>query len=136
MTTDQPRRTQVTAMSDKTFDFLRGIAQIWLPAIGAFYFTIATIWHLPASEEVVGTIVALDTLLGIGLGYSRKKYLDSEAIYDGTLEITQRPADRPDLYSLDLSTPLQDVPGKTVVTLKVHNNGVDPEDAGEELSQN
>lgn len=61
-------------MSNKIYDILKWIAQILLPAIGTFYFALAGIWHLPFAEEVVGTITAVDTLLGCLLGISSIQY--------------------------------------------------------------
>lgn len=61
-------------MSNKTYDTLKYIAQIVLPALGTLYFALASIWHLPYSEEVVGTITAVDTFLGAVLMISSSNY--------------------------------------------------------------
>ena len=61
-------------MSSKTYDLLKHIAQIYLPALGTLYFALAGIWGLPYGEQVVGTITALDTCLGVCLGISTKSY--------------------------------------------------------------
>lgn len=61
-------------MSNKTYDVLKKIAQIWLPAIGTLYFAVASIWGLPYSEEIVGTITAVDAFLGAILGISTAQY--------------------------------------------------------------
>lgn len=61
-------------MSDKTYDALKFIAQIVLPAAGAFYFALAGIWGLPYSEQIVGTITAVDAFLGALLGISTAQY--------------------------------------------------------------
>ena len=61
-------------MSNKTYDCLKWIAQILIPAIGTFYFALAGIWNLPLAEEVVGTLTAIDTLLGCLLGISTMNY--------------------------------------------------------------
>lgn len=61
-------------MSDKTYDTLKFIAQIVLPAAGAFYFALAGIWGLPYSEQIVGTITAVDAFLGALLGISTAQY--------------------------------------------------------------
>ena len=55
-------------ISDKTYDRLKWIAQYFLPALGTLYFTLASIWGLPYGEQVVGTISAADTFLGVLLG--------------------------------------------------------------------
>lgn len=61
-------------MSNKTYDILKKIAQIWLPAIATFYAAISAIWGLPYSEEIVATITAVDFLLGSLLGISTAQY--------------------------------------------------------------
>ena len=61
-------------MSNKAYDVLKFIAQIVLPALATFYLTIAGIWSLPFGEEISGTIMALDTLLGACLMLSSKNY--------------------------------------------------------------
>lgn len=61
-------------MSNRTYDFLKWIAQILLPAIGTLYFAIAQIWGLPYAEQIVGTITALDAFLGAILGISTRVY--------------------------------------------------------------
>ena len=61
-------------MSNKVYDVLKWIAQYFLPAAGALYFTLAGVWGLPNGEEVVGTVAALDTFLGVLLGISSAQY--------------------------------------------------------------
>ncbi len=61
-------------MNDKTYDTLKFIAQIVLPAAGTFYFALATIWGLPYGEQIVGTITAADAFLGALLGISTAQY--------------------------------------------------------------
>lgn len=61
-------------MSNKTYDILKYIAQIVLPALGALYFALSQIWGLPYGEQIVGTITALDCFLGAILGISTMAY--------------------------------------------------------------
>ena len=61
-------------ISNKLYDLLKFIAQIVLPALGTFYFAIASIWGLPYAEQIVGTITAVDALLGALLGISTIQY--------------------------------------------------------------
>lgn len=61
-------------MSDKTYNILKWIAQYLLPAVGTLYFALAGIWGLPYGEQVVGTITAVDTFLGVVLGISTARY--------------------------------------------------------------
>ena len=61
-------------MSNKTYDILKWIALVVLPALGTLYFALAGIWGLPYGEQIVGTITAIDTFLGALLGISNIKY--------------------------------------------------------------
>lgn len=61
-------------LSNKTYDIVKIIAQIWLPALGSLYFALAGIWGFPYGEQVVGTIMAVDTFLGALLGISTIQY--------------------------------------------------------------
>lgn len=61
-------------MTNKTYDTLKYIAQIVLPAIATLYFALAGIWNLPFGEQIVGTITAIDTFLGVVLGISTRNY--------------------------------------------------------------
>lgn len=60
--------------SNKTYDILKWVAQYLLPAAGTLYFGLASIWGLPYGEEIVGTITAVDTFLGVLLGISSANY--------------------------------------------------------------
>lgn len=61
-------------MANRTYDILKWIALILLPALATFYAAIAAVWGLPYTEQVVGTITAVDTLLGTLLKISADKY--------------------------------------------------------------
>ena len=99
---------------DKYYDFLKWVAQYLLPALGTLYFALSTIWGLPYGEQVVGTVTALDAFLGVILGLSSVKYAG-----DGVLQIDTSNPEK-DLYRLDIHTPLEELPNKKTVTLKVN----------------
>lgn len=61
-------------MSNKVYDTLKWIAMYLLPALGTLYFALAGIWGLPYGEQIVGTITAIDTFLGVILGISTAQY--------------------------------------------------------------
>jgi hypothetical protein len=61
-------------LSNKTYDTLKWVAQILLPALGALYFALSDLWSLPKVVEVVGTIAAVDTFLGVLLGITAAGY--------------------------------------------------------------
>ena len=61
-------------MTNKTYDVLKFFAQIVLPALSAFYVTVAGLWGLPFPKEISGTIMAVDTFLGALLMISNAQY--------------------------------------------------------------
>lgn len=71
-------------MSNKTYDILKYIAQIVLPAIATLYFALAQIWSLPYGEQIVGTITAIDAFLGALLGISTMKYNKEDKNHEET----------------------------------------------------
>lgn len=67
-------------LSNKAYDTLKWIAMYLLPALGTLYFALAGIWSFPYGEEVVGTITAVDTFLGVLLGISTAQYNKVEGV--------------------------------------------------------
>lgn len=61
-------------LNDKTYDILKWVAQYLLPSAGTLYFALAGIWGFPFGEQIVGTITAVDTFLGVILGISSMQY--------------------------------------------------------------
>ena len=61
-------------MSNKLYNVIKWIAQIFLPAVGTLYFGLSGIWGFPYAEQVVGTITVVDTFLGVLLGISTYNY--------------------------------------------------------------
>lgn len=61
-------------MKNETYDLLKWIAQYLLPAIGTLYFALASIWGFPYPNQIVGSITAIDTFLGVILGISTNQY--------------------------------------------------------------
>jgi hypothetical protein len=104
-------------LSDAQYDRLKFLTQIVLPALGALYFGLAAIWGLPEAEKVVGTIVCLDTFLGVVLGLSSKQYNQSDAKYDGTLEVVAH--DTSLIHQLEIKTPPEEIGSKDSILIKV-----------------
>ena len=61
-------------MDERTYKIAKWIAMYLLPAAGTLYFALAGIWGFPYGEEIVGTITAVDTFLGVVLGISTAQY--------------------------------------------------------------
>jgi hypothetical protein len=110
---------QVTPwFSDKTYNVLKFIAQILLPALGTLYAAIAGLWGLPAVEEVVGTVLAVDTFLGVLLGISSAQHAAITPENDGVLVVQQHDAESGTLR-LDMHSHPSELAGKDTVTFKV-----------------
>jgi len=50
-------------MSNRTYDLLKNLCLIVIPLI-AFISTLCGIWNVPYTEQITGTLVALETFLG------------------------------------------------------------------------
>lgn len=105
-------------MDNKTYDQLKFIAQVVLPALGTLYFALAGIWGFPYGEQIVGTIVALDAFLGALLRISSNQYYNSGKDTDGTLMIDSSGDTEKWLFALN-SVPLEEIAGKDRIMLKV-----------------
>lgn len=104
-------------LSGRTYDTLKWVAMVFLPALGTLYFTVATLWGLPYVEQTLGTIAAVGTFLGILLGISTKQFWSTTEKTAGLLHIdTSGEADQ---YYLEVTAPLQDIPNKQAVMFKV-----------------
>ena len=61
-------------LPNKAYDIIKWIAMVCLPALGTLYFALAGIWGFPYGEQIVGTIMAVDTFLGALLWISSIQY--------------------------------------------------------------
>jgi hypothetical protein len=104
-------------MSNRTYDVLKYIAQIFLPALGTLYFALAGLWNLPKPEEVVGTVMAIDVFLGVLLKLSSSRYDASDDKYDGTIVVEEGPDSK--LFSLNLDSDPNDLDVTKEVLFKV-----------------
>lgn len=103
--------------SNKTYDSLRWVAQIFLPALASAYFALDQIWGLPKVNEVVGTITVLDTFLGLLLKKSSDEYLKSDERFDGSVTVEKK-TDTP-IVSANIEGTATEIAKKDEVVLKV-----------------
>lgn len=92
--------------TSRTYDILKYIALIALPALQVFWLTIGKIWDISYTVEIGATIGAVALLLGTLLGVSTKNYyaekeqdnFNDDAVYDMVevedYEETDEPAER------------------------------------------
>jgi hypothetical protein len=65
-------------LSDKTYDILKWVVMIVIPALTTAYVGLAAIWHYPYAEEIAKTSAVICTLLGALLGISTAEYNKSK----------------------------------------------------------
>lgn len=103
--------------NNRAYDLIKFVALVLLPGIGALYFGVAAIWGLPYAEEVVGTIVVVDTFLGGLTGLTAAQYKNSDERFDGTIDLA--PGEKEGTTDMNVSLSPEAVYGKDEVVVKV-----------------
>lgn len=105
-------------LSNQVYDKLKFLVQVVLPAVATLYFALAGIWGLPNAEQVIGTIAAITTFLGVVLGISTSNYnRDQTGSYDGNFVVTE---DEDGMsFLLQLEREPDDLADKSQVLLRV-----------------
>jgi Putative phage holin Dp-1 len=74
-------------LSSSTYNVLKQVAQFGLPLLGALYYALGQIWHFPDVAQVMASVAAVNTILGVVLGYSTATYNASESKYAGIIQV-------------------------------------------------
>ena len=61
-------------MNNKTYDVLKWVALVVLPALTTLWLTLAKIWGFPYAEAIGATMAAITAFLGALLGVSSVQY--------------------------------------------------------------
>ena len=61
-------------MSNKTFDYLKWFALVFVPALEVLILTVGKIWGAAYYVEIAQTVAACGVFLAALLGYSNQKY--------------------------------------------------------------
>ena len=80
-------------LEGRTYDILKYVALIALPATQVFWLTIGKIWGIPYTVEVGATIGAVALLLGTLLGVSSKNFYAQEDMNVDELDYIEDEAD-------------------------------------------
>jgi Putative phage holin Dp-1 len=107
-------------ISDRTYDALKNVTQLWLPAFGTLYVSLAALWGLGRPEAVAATCLALATFFGVILRVSNKSYTNKGIGQVGSIVVTQPTPDSLS-YSLDLDGDPADLKDMSKVTFRVDN---------------
>lgn len=105
-------------LSSPAYDQIKRVTTVVLPGLATLYFTLAQIWGLPAAEQVVGTITAINLFLGVLLSLSSRSY-NADGVA-GELNITTKD-DGGKLLTLDITQNPDILEKKTEVRFKVNN---------------
>lgn len=100
-------------LTNETYDKLKWIAQILIPALGTLYFALCRIWGLPYGEQILGTVVSIDTFLGALLGLSSANYQG-----DGTMIVDKSDPEK-DIYRMEINGSVDELGEKDQVLFKV-----------------
>lgn len=112
--------TATPQFSNKMYDRLKYVALVLLPASSALYFGLGQIWGFPKIEEVIGTVAVIDTFLGMLLRQSNQNYKNSDARFDGEINVLEDEGDP--VFSVSVGdNPQQVLEEKDEVTLKVNS---------------
>ena len=106
-------------LSHKVYDLLKLFALLIFPALGVFYASLATIWGLPAATQVLGTIVAIDTFLGVIIKIGDVTYNASESKFDGRFWVDH--TDQGTTVTPQFKADLPELTKQDSITLKVEN---------------
>lgn len=111
-------------LNDKVYKQLKPIVQIYMPAAATLYYTLGTIWGWENIENVIGTVTAIATFLGVILGISGRNYnkeaVPVKAVPDGVLNIV-RQQDDTILYDFDAKESMSDLRKRDSVVFRINN---------------
>lgn len=100
-------------MSNDTYDTLKWISQILLPALAVFLATVFELFNLPYGVQVVGVVSAIDAFIGALLKKSSDEYAG-----DGVLVVDTTDPFK-DVYSIAIEDYPEKLAEKKQVLLKV-----------------
>jgi hypothetical protein len=105
-------------VNPKLYNSLKFLAQVLLPALGTLYLTLAGLWDLPSPQEVAGTILAVDTFLGVVLHLQSNAFKANNL--GGTMVVMPTP-DGKKTYALELDGDPEDLEKQDQVIFKVNS---------------
>lgn len=85
-------------MNNQTYDILKRVALIVIPALATFVNAVGIVWGVPYTTEVTATITAFGVFLGAALGISSKNYTPET---HGSLVVTKND----DVYAAFVAEP-------------------------------
>lgn len=114
-------------LSNKWYDFLKWFITIFLPAVGALYFTLSEVWGFSNAVPVNGTINAIILFAGLLLAKSTKAFnktsnvpeVEEETASAGDLIVAEDPETGERYLSLGVKGSVASLVSKEQVRLNV-----------------
>lgn len=113
---DAPKNPWLTDSQYKKLEYL---ARVVLPGLAVLIGALGAVWGWDQSTKVAATIVALDAFLGVFLGFAQKSYDNSDAKYDGSIDIIPTESGGK-MFSLNLEGHPDDLVNTDKVTFKIN----------------
>lgn len=82
-------------LSNKTYDILKWVALVAIPALEAFWLTVGKVWGFPYLTEIGTTIAAVGLLIATLIGVSSVNYYSAG---EDEIEVLE---DEPELFDYD-----------------------------------
>ena len=105
-------------MNNTTYDVIKDVVTLALPAAIALYAGLALIWGWGFSEEVIATGGVLGVFLGVLLKIAAKRYEKLPVVTDGEF-IANDPNPDNETFRFDLNNGLSQMAEKDVIRLQV-----------------
>jgi hypothetical protein len=122
----EPPRVPGSFLNDGTYNLLKTLALVVLPAAASLYFGLSQIWGLPHAEKVLGTVSVTETFLGVLLGLSSSRFHTnvayakaSGAYYDGVAEVHDDGSEEGPALAIKFNNQAVDIPEKNEIVLRV-----------------
>lgn len=105
------------------YDRAKWLVQIFLPALGTFYYGVAEVMDWPGGEQVLAICGLLAVFLGTLLQISTKNYYNSDAPYDGDMVVVTDPETGGKTAMLQLNEEASTIVEGKSATFKVVDGG-------------
>ena len=102
-------------ITNKSYDVIKWIVVIVIPAVITLYSTLGGIWDFPLVQEITGTLAAIDVFLGVIMKISSATYNKE---YDGVLHVDTVNDEATDKYLFEVDD-LDQLTNKDKITLKI-----------------
>lgn len=89
------------SINNRTYDILKWVSLIFLPAISALYFSLGRTWDWPNVEQIMGTIASIEIFIGALIGITTPSH--NKTRIDGIMNVIETDDKKTFDLSLDKS---------------------------------